>query len=208
MSSNGTAPCGSRTGQHRGSPSTVITIRASPAGIVRGRASTTNEGPTWANGTSTPSTSSPSRTVDEYPFTGGESMRSYLTEASRRAAAYCERKRLRTEKTLGWGQDGIVLSTNRPSAVKAFGFEPQYGRERDVYKRLHERNLSHAAGFSIPKLIDFHDEFLVIEMAIVMPPSSSTSPPPIWTVRRHTQTKIWRNTSGVSRSSSVTTGLA
>ncbi len=71
---------------------------------------------------------------------------------------------------LGFGTDGRVWKTSRQSAIKVFERESNYIRERDCYKRLKSRGVSEIDGFEIPRLIDFDDMFLVVEMGIVSPP--------------------------------------
>lgn len=71
---------------------------------------------------------------------------------------------------LGWGQDGIVFSTAELTAVKGFKYAEQYQRELAAYRRLQERQVSRIAGLSIPQLIAFDHDLLVIEMEIVTPP--------------------------------------
>lgn len=90
--------------------------------------------------------------------------------AIQRAKNYCRRRNLDIVKELGWGQDGVVFSTNRRTTFKSFRHKPQYKTERAVYQRLHEHGVTKAAGFTVPDLIDIHDELLVIEMLVVQPP--------------------------------------
>ncbi len=45
-----------------------------------------------------------------------------------------------------------------------------YLRERNVYRRLMDQGIERISGFWVPKLVDCHDELLVIEMQIVSPP--------------------------------------
>lgn len=39
-----------------------------------------------------------------------------------------------------------------------------------MYRRLKKRGVASIAGFWVPKLVNFHDELLIIEMQIVSPP--------------------------------------
>lgn len=71
---------------------------------------------------------------------------------------------------LGFGFDGIVVSTDRLSAVKSFRHEPLYVRERDVYLRLRSRNVTEVMGFEVPRLVSFDDDLWIVEMTIVSPP--------------------------------------
>jgi hypothetical protein len=79
------------------------------------------------------------------------------------------RERLVLEQ-LGWGWDGLVVQSEILSAIKGFRYEPQYVRERDVYLRLRERGIRRLLDFSVPTLIDYDDDLMVVEMGIVYPP--------------------------------------
>lgn len=67
------------------------------------------------------------------------------------------------------GYDGVVFSTVK-TAVKALRYEELYIRERNVYRRLHDRGIRALQGFRIPKLIAADDALRVVEMHIVSPP--------------------------------------
>lgn len=88
------------------------------------------------------------------------------------AEAYAESKGIRVirKQKLGYGSDGSVWRTSRPSAVKALHTEAKYRNELECYKRLSEANVSVLCGFHVPLLEGFADELLVIEMSIVTPP--------------------------------------
>jgi hypothetical protein len=92
------------------------------------------------------------------------------SEAIPRATEYARRRNLSIEKQLGGGIQGVVFSTHEGTAVKALIRSEFYVRERDVYSRLKQRGIENVGGFNVPRLLDFHDELLVIEMQIVMPP--------------------------------------
>ena len=81
-----------------------------------------------------------------------------------------KQRNLNPELRFGWGYDGIVLGTTIGSAIKGFGFEQLYQRERDVYLRLGEFNVEEILGFTIPRLLAYDDALLCIEMEIVAPP--------------------------------------
>lgn len=70
--------------------------------------------------------------------------------------------------SLGYGFDGSVWSTTRPSAIKAFLQESLYRKEKLVYLRLKQVELHDAAGFAIPVLLDYDDR-LSVEMELVRP---------------------------------------
>jgi hypothetical protein len=107
------------------------------------------------------------------------------SDAIPRAEEYARRRKLSIEKQLGGGIQGVVFSTHEGTAVKALIRPEFYTRERDVYLRLKQRGIDTIAGFNVPRLLDCHDELLVIEMQIVTPPyvldfasSYLDSPPP------------------------------
>jgi hypothetical protein len=77
---------------------------------------------------------------------------------------------------LGAGVHGIVFATESQSqgtqrywqsAVKAHQGEIEYGRERDIYLRLQQKNVSKIKKFHVPKLIRYDDDMLIIEMTMV-----------------------------------------
>jgi len=71
---------------------------------------------------------------------------------------------------LGCGLDGIVLQTDRQSAIKSFERTYGYQTELDVYRRLQDHRLYQVAGHAVPELIDHDDRLEIIEMSIVKPP--------------------------------------
>ena len=73
-------------------------------------------------------------------------------------------------KQLGWGWDGAVIQSDIMSAMKGFRYRKQYDRERDVYLRLRERDITHMLECSVPSLVDYDDALMVVEMGIVFPP--------------------------------------
>jgi hypothetical protein len=55
-------------------------------------------------------------------------------------------------------------------AVKLHRFDEPYARERDVYARLMEFDLSVISGLRVPRLLRWDNEWLALEMTIVKPP--------------------------------------
>jgi hypothetical protein len=93
-----------------------------------------------------------------------------LNPETSRAVTYAKFKGLAIENTLGSGQDGVVFSTNRRTAIKSFLFFELYRRERDVYLRFKEKGFVKANEFHVPRLIESHDDLWIVEMSIVSPP--------------------------------------
>ena|SRR5487761_1511894 len=75
------------------------------------------------------------------------------------------------EEELGFGVHGIAWSTDQQSVIKVHGSEQlYYERERDIYLRLREHDVTAVLGFHVPRLRAFDDELMAIEIAIVQPP--------------------------------------
>lgn len=89
-------------------------------------------------------------------------------DAERALAAYLDSTQL--DRELGWGVDGVVYRTARPSAVKVFKRGETFERELAAYQRLSEHGVSSVRGFVVPELIGFNRKLRVIEMSIVRAP--------------------------------------
>lgn len=86
------------------------------------------------------------------------------------AKQYANDRGLQIIGQLGYGYDGTVFATNRQSAIKVLQFERLFQREQDVYLRLRQHSVLSVQGFSVPQLIEFSNELLVVEIGIVAPP--------------------------------------
>src|SRR5712671_5470516 len=92
-----------------------------------------------------------------------------------RLSEYARRRSLVVGAKLGDGGHGIVFRAENQSqsylcALKAHHAEIEYAKERDVYLRLRDHEVSALRGCAAPQLIGFDDSLLVIEMTIVTPP--------------------------------------
>ncbi len=87
-----------------------------------------------------------------------------------KATKYCKLNNSSINLELGHGTQGIVYQTSTNFAIKVYDREDGYIRERDVYKRLKERNILSIENFTIPRLSNFNDELFIIEMSIVHVP--------------------------------------
>ena len=83
---------------------------------------------------------------------------------------YVAKHRLSLHDFLGDGTDGCVWRSSRNTAIKALERHRSYVTERDCYRLLTKHCVTAIDGFSIPKLVEYDDHTLVIEMAIVSPP--------------------------------------
>ena len=88
------------------------------------------------------------------------------------AREYALRHQLQLAERLGYGMHGnvFVAQSNRKdgnSALKAFSDGEAYLRERSVYERLKGAGIAEILGFSVPQLVGFDDELLIIEMSVV-----------------------------------------
>ena len=78
-------------------------------------------------------------------------------------------KYIDVDNPLGFGTDGHVFSTEH-SAVKVFERESSYIRERNSYIRLAEHHVEKIEIFAVPRLLEYDDDLLIVEMGIVDPP--------------------------------------
>jgi hypothetical protein len=83
---------------------------------------------------------------------------------------YAQKYGIRLVDALGHGKDGDVLKTELGQAVKFFHDRDVYARELRAYRVLTHRNIDEIDGHQIPRLVRSDDEFLAIEMTIVVPP--------------------------------------
>jgi hypothetical protein len=97
----------------------------------------------------------------------------FSLDQRQRAEAFARSRGLVLTKEIGSGEDGAVWKTgpNRETVVKAFERPRQYGAELGCYQRLREQNVRKIGRFFIPRLIDWDEELLVIEISLL------TSPP-------------------------------
>ncbi|MEX2172206.1 MAG: hypothetical protein WD851_22995 [Pirellulales bacterium] len=96
-------------------------------------------------------------------------------ELIRRACAYADRHQLTLGEQLGYGLHGIVFlveNQTKPgrSAIKVHEREAPYCRERDIYLRLRERQVTQIQDCHVPWLLRNDDELWVIEMEVVTRP--------------------------------------
>ena len=81
----------------------------------------------------------------------------------RRVQQYTDRKGLVLRELLGAGIHGSVFAAECQTegghaAIKAYERQQAYRRERDVYLRLRERDVTAIRGCHVPVLIDYDDE--------------------------------------------------
>lgn len=105
---------------------------------------------------------------------------SFTDELERRAREYAQQHGLVLGEQLGFGVHGIVfLAESQPgnetppvrSAIKAQRRELDYQRERNVYLRLGDHDVSTIRGCSVPRMLRYDDRLWVIEMTVVSRPS-------------------------------------
>ena len=71
--------------------------------------------------------------------------------------------------SLGHGTDGGVWKSDRKT-IKVFHRKLNYETERDCYRLLMDKEITEICGFSIPRLVDYDNDWMVVEMDIVEPP--------------------------------------
>jgi hypothetical protein len=106
-----------------------------------------------------------------------------------RAKSYADSKQLslEVEDAIGYGMDGSIWQTSRPSVVKVYERAKNYHDEVECYRRFASRNVITISGFTVPVLIGCDDNLLALEMSIVQPPFLLDfgkvyldAPPPYW----------------------------
>ncbi|HVU87227.1 MAG TPA: hypothetical protein VHD36_07895 [Pirellulales bacterium] len=106
-----------------------------------------------------------------------------------RAHHYAKSKRIELEEKgkLGHGTDGTVWATSRASALKLFEHCKGYDNELACYRRLGNAGIHEIRGLAVPRLVDFDDSIMAVEMTIVQPPYVLDfgkvyfdHPPPYW----------------------------
>ena len=93
-------------------------------------------------------------------------------ELFRRANDYAKSKGigLTSKAKLGYGSDGTVWRSTRPSAVKALNLQRKYENELECYLRLRSDDVDTICGFNVPVLEGSDDSLWMIEMSIVTTP--------------------------------------
>ncbi|WP_428938068.1 hypothetical protein [Fontivita pretiosa] len=71
---------------------------------------------------------------------------------------------------LGDGKDGVIVQTDRISAVKFFYQAQVYTRELRAYRIIRSNQIDEVLGHQVPQLLNDDDELNAIEMSIVSPP--------------------------------------
>jgi hypothetical protein len=104
---------------------------------------------------------------------------SVTDELLKRAKSFTLQHNLTLGDALGSGVHGSVFTTeslpekNDPgvrSAIKVLQRETDYCKERDVYLRLKEHDVTTVYGCRVPQLLRFDDRLWVVEMTIVKRP--------------------------------------
>ncbi len=114
-----------------------------------------------------------------------------------RAQEYAKSKQIDLDDKgkLGYGTDGTVWMTSRDSALKLFEHAKAYGNELASYRRLADAGIREIRGLAVPRLVDFDDSVMAVEMTIVQPPYVLDfgkvyldRPPPYWSDRQMLET--------------------
>lgn len=92
-----------------------------------------------------------------------------------RIQKYCEKNGLILGDPLGAGHDGSIFAVENQtkksiSAIKAHEREGAYRRERDVYLRLQECQITDIRSCAVPEMLRYDDELWILEMTVVTRP--------------------------------------
>jgi hypothetical protein len=113
----------------------------------------------------------------------------FKEEMARRAKTYVQSRKLSLDcqYPLGAGIDGCVWRTSRPSAIKLCERDQSFRDEVESYRRLQDQNVRRIQEFAVPRLIDWDEPLMAIEISIVSPPFLLDfgkvyldAPPPYW----------------------------
>jgi hypothetical protein len=89
----------------------------------------------------------------------------------KRVATYTKDRNLNLDSGLGQGSVFVFVDPSQQKvAVKFHEREIAYVRERDVYFRLSDLEITHVSGHRVPVLVHHDDDLLALEMTIVSPP--------------------------------------
>lgn len=91
-------------------------------------------------------------------------------ESANQCSLYARKNGFSIGRMLGWGAQGIAFETSTGSVVKGLLRKEEYARERNVYMRLSQHDVTEVLGFTVPRLIGHDDALFVIEMGFVAPP--------------------------------------
>lgn len=88
---------------------------------------------------------------------------------------YAERGGYLMERPLGTGVQGSVYQVRKKgqmfgAAIKAHSHDIAFRRERDVYLRLREYQISSIRGCNVPFLLNHDDKLLILELGLVERP--------------------------------------
>lgn len=83
---------------------------------------------------------------------------------------YCKGRQISVIGPLGHGREGTVHETTRPSAIKHHLEQGGYLRERNAYLRLRDHAITQVRGLRVPTLVDYDDQYRILDMTIVRPP--------------------------------------
>src|SRR4029079_7971420 len=87
-----------------------------------------------------------------------------------RADEYARQQGMQLADHLGGGTDGEVWMTNRRTAVKVFQYRKNYDMEVACYHRRKERGVTRIGHFAVPRLVQFDEPLMIVEIEIVTPP--------------------------------------
>ena len=89
-----------------------------------------------------------------------------------RATEYCSSRHSLPDfdNLLGTGQEGFVWRTDQDSAIKVYDRFANFERELRCYEILKRNGIFEIDGFTIPELLGYDADLLVLEMSIVAPP--------------------------------------
>src|SRR5262245_19044746 len=86
------------------------------------------------------------------------------------ARQYAAKQKFKLGKFLGGGNDGDVWESDQNTAVKALRRVDNFQTELECYQRLRDRGMTKILGLAVPRLVDWEQDLMTIEMEILSPP--------------------------------------
>jgi hypothetical protein len=84
--------------------------------------------------------------------------------------AKANRLKFNLKEKVGYGNDGEVWATSRSTVIKVFYRDESYRREKACFLRLLAHEIKDLDGLSVPQIVQFDDNLLIVEMTFVNPP--------------------------------------
>lgn len=96
-----------------------------------------------------------------------------MDDIEERLSGFARANNLQVIRQMGFGIHGRVFQVAAPrstAVVKVFESDDGYQRERDVYLRLREAEVTEIEGCNVPGLLEFSNELRLLQISLVIRP--------------------------------------